>query len=419
MKVLVADDDATSRIILERMLPKWGYHVATTCDGEEAWESIRTASAPLIAVLDWLMPGMTGPEVCRKIAERESGPFVYMVILTGKTKESDKIEGLNSGAHAFVQKPYDPLELASCLAVGRRVIEYETKLREKNDELQDYVEHMEKLADERARQLAHADRMATVGMLGAGVAHEINNPATFISGNAQTLEQAWQVIERKLQEGMKIVDGDTEQIEFVLEEVPKMLEGIREGVRRIRKITDTLKGFAHHGEGQRELVYIHEAVEKALELCRNALKYNVSIHPNADPSLPPIRGDRQQIEQVLVNLFVNAAHAMKGRPDSNLYITAWRDSDRIQLTVEDDGPGFPPDTDKKIFDPFFTTKEAGIGTGLGLSISQSIIEEHSGTIVAENRESKGARFTIRLPIAPEARENAGPQVSADTAAGGY
>lgn len=418
MRVLIADDDATSRIILERLLPQWGYHVTTTCDGLEAWETIRTARTPLITVLDWLMPGLTGPDVCKKIVERESGPFVYMVILTGKTKESDKIEGLNSGAHAFVQKPYDPLELASCLAVGRRVIDYESKLREQNAQLQDYAEHMEALADERARQLAHADRMATVGMLGAGVAHEINNPATFISGNAQTLQQAWHLIERKLQEGMKIVDSDTEQLEFVLDQAPKMLEGIREGVRRIRRITDTLKGFARQGSGQKELFHIHEVVEKALELCHNALKYKVSVHTQLDDTLPPIEGDRQQIEQVLVNLIINAAHAMEERSQSNLHIAMWRDSDRIQLTVEDDGPGFPPDVDGKIFDPFFTTKEAGVGTGLGLSISQSIVEEHAGTIAAENREPSGARFTIRLPIAAERRDDIDGRISANTAVGG-
>lgn len=398
MEVLVAEDDKTSRIVIEKLLLRWGFNVQVACDGAEAWELIQDAKTSMLAVLDWVMPHMTGPEVCAKVSKRTSGPFVYMVLLTAKEDDDIKSIGLDAGAHAFMRKPFNPDELQSCLRVGERVIRYESELREKNDRLQEYANGMEKLAEHRARQLAHTERMATLGLLAAGVAHEINNPSTFISGNAQTLEQAWEIVEKPIQEYARSGNGDTEKIQMVLEEFPMMLEGILEGVRRITRITDGLKSFARQGGGDKQIFSLDDVITKALDLCHNQLKYHVTVEKSLEDEQSNLFGDAQQIEQVLVNLFVNAGQAMKPDGAGVLRVSTRRDGPVVEITVEDNGPGFPEGVVEEIFKPFFTTKSQGEGTGLGLSISQGIVEGHEGAIWAENRRAGGARFVIRFPV---------------------
>ncbi|MCH7908518.1 MAG: response regulator [Candidatus Hydrogenedentes bacterium] len=411
MDVLVAEDDKTTRVVIEKLLVRWGFSVKLACDGTEAWDIIEDAQTPMLAVLDWLMPNMTGPEVCAKVVKRRSGPFIYMVLLTAKEDDDVKSVGLNAGAHAFMRKPFNPDELQSCLRVGERVIQYESELREKNVQLQEYATLMENLAEERARQLTQAERMATLGLLAAGVAHEVNNPSTFISGNAQTLEQAWSIVEKPIQEYIQSGTGDVKQIQIVLEEVPKMLEGIQEGVRRITRITEGLKSFACQGGGDRRVFLLDDVVTKALDLCHNQLKYHVTVEKSLSDDQARLYGDAQQIEQVLVNLFVNAAQAMKSRGTGVLRVSTRRDGPMVEIKVEDDGPGFPEGVVDEIFKPFFTTKSQGEGTGLGLSISQGIVEDHEGTIWAENRRSGGARFVLRFPVETPGRAEVHAEVA--------
>jgi len=401
MKVLIAEDDRVSRRVLEKYLNKWGYDVACAEDGYQAWRTLESDERFHIAVVDWNMPGLSGIELCKKIRASTALNHLYLLLLSGRGDTKDLAAGLESGADDYVVKPFDPLELSSRLKVGVRLVKSGLLLKQKNQELNKYAKEMESIADERSKMLIHADRFASLGTLTAGVAHELNNPNTFIAGNVGTLERIWPTIEQALKEARDRNPDNERKLRMALEDYPKTVEGIRNGVSRINSIVQGLKTFARVGKNTIEELDLNDCVEQALLLCANRLKYHVTVEKRLHAQLPTIDGDLQKLEQVFVNLFVNAADAMEemaGDGMGLLMIATHYKDDRVVLEIKDTGPGIPSDRINDIWKPFFTTKAEGKGTGLGLAISQGIINDHGGTMVARNRPEGGVAFTITFPI---------------------
>lgn len=400
MRILVADDDVSARRLVSTILERWGHDVIQTENGEETWLALQEPDAPRLAILDWEMPGLTGIEVCELIREHGGSLYTYVILFTAKDGEDDISKAFAVGVDDFLHKRFNRTHLMQRLTVAARVLAYSDEVARGKRRLERYAADMEELAKERARQLVHADRMTTLGVLSAGVAHEINNPMTFISGNVQILNDCWPAVRDRVEAGLA-KDGDEDsRLRFIMEEVPKIHAGIAKGVERITKIVSGLKAYAHPGSDTTEPIDVNACVEQSLELCANALKNRVTVEKHLADSLPVVMGDGQQIDQVLINLIVNASDALPAEGGGTLRIETTAEADGVRITVEDDGPGLPPEIIEQIWKPFFTTKEPGEGTGLGLSIIQGIIQSHGGTIHAENRESGGARFTIRLPGQP-------------------
>lgn len=398
MKILIAEDDPASRIVLKTILQKWGHEIVVAQDGNQAWQILQTDN-PKLVILDWMMPGIEGVELCKKIRRRTDGDYIYIILLTAKVENENIVTGLDAGADDYIAKPFDREVLRSRVAVGARIIQYESVLAEKNVQLQQYGSEMEKLAEERSKQLVHAERMATVGLLSAGIAHEINNPTAFIAGNIQTLERFCSDMEPALQKQIQQNGEDTEKLEFILDEMPKAINGIRNGVARISRIVKGLKSFCRKNEETVAACDVNTCVEQALELCYNALKYYVTIRKDLAENLPQIMADSQQIEQVLINLFVNAADAMAEYGQGTLTIKTQTADNSVVVKVTDTGPGIPEDKLDDIWQPFYTTKPPDKGTGLGLFTVHGIIENHEGQIKVENKPTGGAEFTITLPVA--------------------
>lgn len=394
MKILAAEDDTPSRILLTRTLRGWGHEVIEVADGAAGWQEV-VRDRPDIAILDWLMPELSGIDLCRKIRGVENLPYIYIMILTAKEQDRDTVEAFEAGADDYIVKPFNRDLLRSRLTVGIRLVQYDKALTKRNEQLRKHGAAMEKLAEARSKQLIHAERMATVGLLSAGIAHEINNPTTFIAGNAQTLRQFWEDVKPVLETG-NLNAIDSHKLAFILEEMSKTIDGIHNGALRISKIVNGLKAFCRKDEGNMKPCDIKACVEQSLELCRNTLKYHVKVEKTLDPDLPRIMGDAQQMEQVLINLFTNAAHAI-GDGGGTLSIGVRNEGNRIVIEVGDTGPGIPEAKLDDVWQPFFTTKPVGEGTGLGLSIVLGIIENHDGQISVENKPQGGALFTITIP----------------------
>ncbi|CAM2067137.1 Response regulator [Sulfidibacter corallicola] len=404
MKVLVAEDDRVSLKVLERFLEKWGHQPLTCENGLDAWNLVSEQKDIEMGLVDWMMPGLDGLELVRRIRSSERSTPFHVILITAKSEKKDMLTAFEAGADDFLVKPVDPMELNSRIKVGSRLVESQKQLYLKNVALTKAVTEMEDLAEQRARMLLHADRLASLGVLTAGIAHEINNPTTFISGNAQTLERCWPLVERTLKSKAESTpERDRRKIDLVLTEIPKMLSGIRNGVERISAIINGLKTYSRKDREHFEPVDLNQCVHRALILCGNRLNHlEAEVVLELDTDLPNTRGNAQKLEQVLVNLIVNAADAMEeltGRVRPRLVFRTSFDPMHTELTVTDNGVGIPPEKLPDIWNPFFTSKDVGKGTGLGLSISQGIIEDHKGTITAENAAKGGTRFTIRLPKA--------------------
>ena len=283
-----------------------------------------------------------------------------------------------------------------------------TDVKNSEKEINKYASKMEKLAEERSRQLIHADRMITLGTLAAGVAHEINNPVGFVSSNLQIFEKLWnQTIRASLEKANR--ENEDKKLTFALDEMPKMVKSMKEGTTRIINIVRGLSKFSRKTKHVFEASDICEIIEAAVKFCGLdlAVKHKVNIQLDLPNDIPSIKISRQEIEQVLINLITNSGHAMEGITDRKeliLKIVASHVNDNVVMEVADNGYGMDEENLDNIFNPFFTTKDVGKGTGLGLSICRGIIEQHRGNITATSTLGEGTTFTITLPIDPQKRE---------------
>ncbi len=390
MRLLVAEDDLTTRLVMSRTLEKWGYEVEVVDNGEAALAVLTGDDPPRVAILDWMMPKCDGVAVCQGLQTVE-GPLIYTILLTAKNQTEDLVYALENGAHDFHTKPVNTAVLRSRIEVGRRLIE-------SDDKLQQYANHMERLAEERAKALVHSDRLAMLGTLSAGIAHEIKNPVTFISCSAEIIASRWPTLANCVAACTAANPVDEADIKKALNDINACLKHIDEGARRVTEIVKTMKGFSRRSEEGLKPVNLNDCVHNALELCHNAM-HRVNVEADLAEKLSEFSGNPQQIEQVLVNLFVNARDAMEPE-GGTLAVTTRALPSAVGIVVEDSGTGIPAPVLERIWDPFFTTKDAEKGTGLGMSISKGIVEEHGGSIAVSNRDEGGARFTLSFPLGP-------------------
>ena len=272
-------------------------------------------------------------------------------------------------------------------------------------------------------QLQQSQKMEAIGQLAAGIAHEINTPTQFVGDNTRFFQDAFidlveiiKIYKELIETGrstsltdeqIQKADAQVEELDFdyLLEEVPLAIQHTLKGVDRIAKIVQAMKIFAHPGMCEKELTPINKEIEKTITITRNEWKYVAELVTEFDPSLPPVPCFRAELNQVILNMIVNAAHAIvevnKDNPSQKgtIRVRTRHDGNWAKIYISDTGAGIPEDIREKIFDLFFTTKAAGKGSGQGLAISHSVIvEKHNGTIDLESQEGNGTTFIIGLPL---------------------
>ena len=279
-------------------------------------------------------------------------------------------------------------------------------------------------------QLQQSQKMEALGQLAAGIAHEINTPTQFVGDNTRFFQDAFDdliaiiKIYKKLVETSKsglltdtLIQTAEERIEefdldYLEEEIPIAIQHTLKGVGRIAKIVQAMKIFAHPGGEEKEPVDINKEIEKTITISRNEWKYVAELITDFDESLSVVPCFQAELNQVILNLIVNAAHAIAEANADNptqmgtIRIRTRREANWAKIYISDTGSGIPEEIRAKIFDLFFTTKEPGKGTGQGLAISHSVIvEKHKGTITLESQEGKGTTFIISLPLVAEPEQN--------------
>ncbi|MFZ0929207.1 MAG: ATP-binding protein, partial [Syntrophobacteraceae bacterium] len=264
---------------------------------------------------------------------------------------------------------------------------------------------MQQEAEYRRQQIIHADKLSALGEVVAGVAHEINNPSSFITYNIPLLDQTWKVIEPIVLEYAQAHpewSGSELSLDELCQDMRGIIHDIQAGADRINRIVNNLKDFARLEEsGHARPVQVNDVIQKTMTIVGAQLrKQGVKIAIELAEDLPEIEGHFNKLEQVVANLLVNAAHAVKGRDDGSILVSTRyvERLDAVIVTVEDNGSGVTQDIMDRIFDPFFTTRRSNGGTGLGLSVSYGLIEEHKGTIGVLSKPGVGSRFTVFLPV---------------------
>lgn len=258
-------------------------------------------------------------------------------------------------------------------------------------------------------QLVQAAKMSSLGVLTAGIAHEINNPINFITGNINPLKNDLADISKILAKYTEVSPQSPQQLEevnqlssaidlpFTMEEISRLVSGIEEGARRTEVIVKGLSSFSHLDRGGMKFANIHENIDSTLTLLYNQYKNRIEIIKNYG-NLPLVKCYPDNLNQVFMNILMNATQAIQDK--GQIIITTMQKDNRAIISIRDTGEGISKDTIDKIFEPFFTTKEVGIGTGLGLSISYRIIQDHHGTIQVKSEVGEGSEFIINIPINP-------------------
>ncbi|MFL5382120.1 MAG: sensor histidine kinase [Longimicrobiaceae bacterium] len=356
--ILIAEDDPAAARILRQILQQIGYTVTVAATGTEALRLLEEQGPPDLLLLDWMLPGVSGLEICHWARTRWDPLRLPILMVTAKTDPESVYAAFDAGASDYVAKPFRGAELRARIAAHLRT---------------------RRMAEERRRMEAHLlerDRLSTLGLLTSGVAHDLNNPLAVISAHAQILAR-------------RAPDEAT----------AGQLHEILEAVERCRRIAADLLGFARRHPVERAPVDVAEVLRATLALRRRDMEANgVRLTVSIPDTLPRVTADAHQLQQVFLNLVVNAEQALR-ESGSRLEVSARADEEGESVSVRffNDGPPIPAEALPSIFDPFFTTKPHDEGTGLGLAICRRIVQEHGGEITVESGPD-GTAFTIRLPI---------------------
>lgn len=416
-RILIVDGDVCNRYLLSKVLQQEGYDCAVVQDRRMVYEEVISFQ-PDVLLLDAVMSDMDGFEVTRRLRKDKQTRHLPIILLTLLNNQAFRIAGLEAGADEFIAKPVEPVELRIRLRSMLRLKHYHDQLQANNRNLKnslstkmDDLDAQSKILQDTQRQLTQSEKMAALGQLATGVAHEINNPVGYIASNMATMTDyisdlmklldAYQSLESKvaldtpelkqLDELKQAID-----IDYLKKDIQDLVDECDEGVARVRSIVQDLKGFAHRGNGDWQQEDLHEALESTLNVVRNEIKYKAEVVKEYG-DLPMVECLPSELKQVWMNLLVNAAHAIEDH--GTIYIrTGVEDDAHVWIEIEDTGSGIKAEHQANIFSPFFTTKPVGQGTGLGLSITHGIIKKHLGEISVDSELGRGTRFRITLPV---------------------
>ena len=428
-KILVVDDEPMVLKLLTMQVTRLGYAATGAANGGEALALLAKKNFHLL-ITDIMMPQMDGLVLMQQAMAIQ--PDLECLVVSGQADLAIAVEAMKLGAVNYIQKPISLLELDVSLAKGMERLALLRALEKSQQELRQHRDHLEQLvakrtaelarinkqlqadikarkkaekeAEQRRRQLIEADKMVSLGILVAGVAHEINNPNNFITMNAPILHSAWEDFLPILEEHYrKHGDFPVAGIPFseMRQHIPELFSGILDGSERIRKIVFNLRDYARQGISDMDQdVDLNTALRAALVLLANPLKKatdHLTIHYGE--GLPPVRGNFQRTEQVIINLLQNAYQSLAS-PDNHLTVSTGQDAktDTLFVEIADQGGGISQKNLKRILDPFFTTKRDGGGSGLGLSISAGIMEEHGGRLEFSSQPGKGTIARAVFPM---------------------
>ena len=425
--ILVVDDEINNRNVIVAQLKHEGYEILTAASGEEALEQVDRRLPDLI-LLDAMMPGISGFDVAEILKSEERTATIPIIMLTALSDGESRIAALSNGAEEFLTKPVTRSEL---LMRVRNLL----KLKKFQDGLADYNNLLEHRVAERTTALEEAnfqlttahehlhqsEKMAAIGQLAAGVAHEINNPIGYVNSNLGTLKgyvkdllrivDAYETANQAMQggddaKGAKAGDAQCRlqqlkrdlELDYLKQDAPMLIKESIDGIGRVRKIVQDLKGFAHTDSNLAwESSDLHESLETALNIANNEIKYKATIVREYG-AIPQVDCVPSQISQVFLNLLINAAQAIPENEHGRITIRTACHDDEVWIEIADSGCGIAPENLSRIFEPFFTTKAVGVGTGLGLSLSFSIVQRHRGRLEARSEMGRGTTFRVVLPV---------------------
>lgn len=388
-KVLLVDDTPANMDVLRGILEGEGYRIFAAPSGEVALK-IAPRTQPDIILLDVMMPGIDGLETCRRLKQDPKTKDIPVIFVSAKTAIEDIIDGFKVGGVDYINKPIRREEV---------VVRVHTHL-----EIVALFRQQEKLTQE----LVHSEKMASLGTLTGGVAHEINNPNNFVNVSAQNLQVDLEKLNRFIVElaGDNADPSVLESFSQQFAELYHHIDTIKDGSKRIKTIVEDLRAFTQLDSDCKKQIAIADSLQSTVNLIKTQFAKAAEFITEFEPNLA-IYCYPAQLNQVFMLLIVNACDAIREKQTKQntedtpgtITISCKRRANTAEITVKDNGCGMTEVTQNKLFEPFYTTKEVGQGTGLGLSIAYGIVQNHEGDLTATSVLGEGSCFTLVLPLA--------------------
>jgi signal transduction histidine kinase len=384
-RILIIDDSVESCAIIQACFNREDKMETTTVyNGNEALKTFKENKFD-VALIDIDLPDYDGRELLKNFIKND--PDLLCAMVTGRDSPRAAVSALKEGAFGYFTKPFVIEELIHDVkeAIEKRSLSRKLKASQ--------------------AQVVQQEKMAIIGQLAAGVAHEVNNPVGFINSNLTTLKKYFNRLQEFISAQDKALQNSSPaevtelrkklKVDYILQDIGDLIDESQDGAQRIKKIVQDLKLFSRQDSDQTEMADINEVMESALNIAWNELKYKCTVNKNFAP-LPLTNCSPQKLSQVFINILVNGAHAIEKKGIIDIHTD--HEGDEIVVTISDTGSGMPKEVTAKIFDPFFTTKEAGKGTGLGMSVAAEIIKSHDGRIEVDSTPGQGTVFKIIIPV---------------------
>lgn len=450
--ILIVDDNQTNLAVLSEALTDTGFEIAVATNGENAIKQ-SIYDPPNLILMDVMMPGgINGFETCQRLKENYLTQDIPVIFMTAMHDTADKIKGFNLGAVDYITKPFQQEEVLARVCLHLKLRNLAKKLEEKNVQLKQFTEELDQRVKERTAelsqslhdlqqaqlQLVQSEKMSALGQLVAGVAHEMNNPLTSISGNVIYAEEYIHDLLEHLQlyqqhhshPAPEIKEHAAKiELEFLTEDLLKLISAVKVGTERSRNISTSLRTFSRADNTSKVLADIHEGIDSTLMILQHRLKAN-ETRPAIQiikeyGNIPPVKCYLGQLNQVFMNILANAIDALEESLVIDLTLREAADASTslvnkpghmtsleirictelnlektsVVIKIKDNGKGMSEEVKGQIFNNLFTTKLVGKGTGLGLSISREIVvEKHGGFLSCESVLGLGTELAIALPL---------------------
>ena len=411
--ILIVDDNPTNLAVLSEALSSAGFHFRVATDGESAL-ALVARNRPELILLDVQMPGIDGFETCRRLKANADTQAIPVIFTTALSDTESKAKGFSLGAVDYIPKPFDQTEVLVRLRVH-------LQLKYLTDSLEQQVSERTAALHQMQVQLVQQEKLSSLGEMMAGIAHEMNNPINFMVSNIRPLEEyIAEIIEilnlyqqehltpsSQLKNAIEEIDLD-----FVLEDVGKILDSFQLGSERIRGISKSLRMFARSDSETKAPADLHAGLDSTLIILQHRLKGKggrdtIKVFKSYG-KLPPVHCYSGPMNQVFMNLLANSIDALEEAIDQEklqdsipqIHITTQVVEQTVVVQLADNGVGIPEPIQERLFEPLFTTKPVGKGTGLGLAIAhQIVVKKHQGSLTVKSPMGQGTIFTITLPIA--------------------
>lgn len=429
--VLVVDDNPHNLGVISECLDTASFEVLIAKSGESALEKIAYAT-PDIILLDIMMPGIDGFETCRQLKSNPDTANIPIIFMTALTDTESKVKAFQLGAADYITKPFQEAEIIARVKTHLKLHQALQKIQITNQVLEEKI-YQQTLTEEQLRttlselkttqsKLIQAEKLSSLGKMVGGIAHEMNNPLTFIEGNLDPMEEYVEKLVSALELyqtfPFTMTDYTQEQLnslelDFILKDIHNVLRSMKTGTTRLGNIVQELCKFSHLDKSSEKIVDIHQAIDQTVLMVNYRLQASpsrtaIQLHKHYHFPLSVVKCYPKRLNQAIFQILLNAidaidkkANSFQEPPTPEIKIATQQQGNSLLISISDNGIGIPSENYGNIFDPFFTTKPIGQGLGLGLSSAYQAIQHHQGKLGFQSTWHEGSTFEIILPLEQE------------------